>query len=124
MTDDFSFWLAQLAGQNPDFTPGHPESGFYKTRRRRTEYAPILGKRRNKATVTFEPVAIWRDNAGLHCVIGAYPNQQHITDADRIDEIFSYCLRNAIDHHEYEELANENQRLYQRDFNRARKGAG
>jgi hypothetical protein len=106
MTDDFYFWRAQLAGQNPDFTPGQPESGFYKTRRRRTEYAPVLGRRRNKVTVTFEPVAIWRDHAGLHCVMGAHQNRQHITDADRIDEIFSYCLRNAIEYSEYKELAN------------------
>jgi hypothetical protein len=104
MTDDFSFWRAQLAGQNPDFTPGQPESGFYKTRRRKTEYAPVLGQRRNKVTVTFEPVAIWRDDAGLHCVMGAHPNQQHITDADRIDECFSYCCRSAISHEEYEDM--------------------
>jgi hypothetical protein len=105
MSDQWDFWRAQLAGENPDFTPGNPESGFYKTRRRRTEYAPVLGQRRNKVTVTFEPVAIWRDENGLNCVVG----KQFITDADRVDEIFSYCLRNAIEHEEFERLNNEDE---------------
>jgi hypothetical protein len=105
MTDDWRFWQAQLRGEEPQTTPGTPHAGFYTLRKRTTEYAPILGQRRNKVTTVHLPVAIWNEGHNWHCVIGNGDDAEHYTDMARIDEtIFSRCCRNAIEYAEYERL--------------------
>ena len=100
----WDFWFAQLAGENPETTPGTPHAGFYTNRRRVTfdNPEPGPGKPRKKIKVFEETVAIWQDESGWHCLIHSENGQRHLTDVDAIDEIFSRCCRTAITHEAYE----------------------
>lgn len=109
MTADWSFWRAQLAGEQPETTPGTPHPGFYLHRRRWTRYNDDPNRKpgdpRKKVTTQDVTVAIWEDN-GWHMVIG---REEYYRDPDFIDETFSRCCRNAIEFDEYERLRNENE---------------
>ena len=98
---DWSFWHSQLAGLEPETTPGVPHQGYFMLRRRTTRENDDPNRRpgdaRKKVTTTHLPVAIWFDD-GWHCRIGA---DEYITDVDVIDNIFSRCCRAAITHDEY-----------------------
>jgi hypothetical protein len=80
----WDFWLAQMAGKQPETTPGHPPSGFYRGR-------ALDGA---KQVTVNEAIAIWRDEDGklfFKSSVGRI-----VTDADRIDEIFSRVCRKPI----------------------------
>lgn len=101
--DEWHFWHSQLAGLEPETTPGKPWSGYYMLRRRTTRDNDDPNRRpgdaRKKVTTTHLPVAIWFDD-GWNCRIGA---DEYITDVDVIDQfIFSRCCRAAITFEEYE----------------------
>jgi hypothetical protein len=110
MDDDWSFWMSQLAGENPETTPGTPHAGYYLLRRRisRPNDDPNRkpGDPRRKVETTHLPVAIWNDG-GWHMVIG---REEHYRDVDQIDETFSRCCRNAITYDEYQELTHVHER--------------
>ena len=102
MSDDWKFWQDQIEGKNPETTPGTPHQGYFMRRRRETHSIPVeemkIGGSRKRVTTTQEPVAIWRDDQGWHCVING---ALHLTDVEQIDQIFSRCCRQAIPYIEY-----------------------
>jgi len=101
MDSDWSFWLAQLAGENPETTPGCPWAGFYLLRERR-RWADVRGGRRWRVETNHWPTAIWNNNGDWHCVITRASETSHVIDITAIDEgIFSRCCRAAITHDEY-----------------------
>lgn len=102
--DDWRFWHSQLAGAEPETTPGVPHQGFYMLRRRTTRENDDPNRRpgdpRKKITTTHIPVAIWFED-GWRCLVG---REEYITDAAVIDEvIFCRCCRSAITHEDYEQ---------------------
>ncbi len=107
MSEDWSFWRDALAGGTPETSPGTPMQGYYLSRRRTTYRDPIVGKRRNRVEVTFNPVAIWHDENGWHCLTHANGQQFYIQDIEKIDELFSYCCRSPITYENYLELTAE-----------------
>ena len=102
MNDDWTFWQEQVEGKTPETTPGTPHQGYYLYRRRTTHSIPVeemqIGGSRKRVTTTHEPVAIWHDETGFHCLING---DVHLTDVEQIDNIFSRCCRNAITYTEY-----------------------
>lgn len=106
MDDEWTFYHAQLAGEEPDCTPGKPWSGFYMLRRRTTRENDDPGRRpgdpRKRVTVEHLPVAIWRDDLGWQCRIGRENSFEYLNDVDAIDVIFSKSCREAIDFDTYE----------------------
>jgi hypothetical protein len=113
MTDQWSFWLRALAGENPQsMVRGVPEQGFFLLRERKSTRTPegerTIGGPRHKATTTYSPVAIWADESGWHCVITRPWKTSHLTDPAEIDEtVFSPCSRSPITHDRYLELVKE-----------------
>jgi hypothetical protein len=109
MSEEWRFWKAQLAGETPETTPGTPHAGFYILRRRWTRENDDPNRRpgdpRKKVTTEDLPVAIWLDGS-WHMVIG---KEEYYRDVDRIDDTFSRCCRNAIDHETYERMRHEHE---------------
>lgn len=102
----WSFWQEQLAGNNPETTPGTPHQGYYINRNRQTypNPNPRPGDPRNKVKTTMEPCAIWHDADGWHCVITGEDGPRYTQDVERIDYTFSRCCRQAIGYDEYRNL--------------------
>ena len=92
---DYDWYFAQLDGKNPETTPGTPYCGFYRLRRRMMidNPNPAPGESRKNPKVIFEPVAIWKDEAGQFCCAkpGWTPTKQ-----DEIDNLFSRVCRDAV----------------------------
>jgi hypothetical protein len=109
MSEEWRFWKAQLAGETPETTPGTPHAGFYILRRRHTRENDDPNRKpgdpRKKVTTEDLPVAIWLDGS-WHMVIG---KEEYYRDVDRIDDTFSRCCRNAIDHETYERMRHEHE---------------
>ncbi len=105
---EWRFWRAQLAGEQPETTPGTPHAGFFVLRRRYTRENDDQNRRpgdpRKKVTTVHLPVAIWLDG-GWHAVVG---DEEYYRDVDQIDDLFSRCCRNAIEHETYEEMRHAN----------------
>lgn len=113
MSDQWDFWLRQLAGENPPLPAGigKPVWGFYLLRQRYTWAREAHEKKigtRNKVATYFWPVAIWQDESGWHCVVtrtdrdGKPYKTSYLTDPFEIDEsIVSRCCRAAITHDDY-----------------------
>lgn len=102
MSDDYAFYWSQMAGENPETTPGTPHCGYYRRRIRATvENAnPEPGAPRKNTTLRFEPVAIWKDGDKFRCMIGNR-DLSHLPD-DAIDtEIFARVCRDAIPYEVY-----------------------
>lgn len=109
MTDEWTFWREQLAGREPETTPGTPHAGYYINRNRQTyrNPNPRPGEPRNKIDMTYEPCAIWKDETGWHCLIHGKKAEREYSDTDTIDEIFSRVCRMAIPYDEYQQRAAE-----------------
>jgi hypothetical protein len=104
MTDPWQFWRDQIAGLEPETTPGTPHAGYYHLRRRITypNPHPTAGGPRRKVKVYHDPVAIWRDETGWNCLITREEGgASHITNVDAIDNIFSRCCRDALTYEKY-----------------------
>jgi hypothetical protein len=108
--DQLNWYYDQLAGLEPETTPGEPKAGFYLLRRRivRPNRDPNRrpGDARNKVTTVHVPVEIWHDG-GWNMKITHDGAEEYWRDPDFIDEQFSRCCRNAITRTEYERLCNE-----------------
>ena len=92
--NDWSFWIAQLAGFNPETTPGEPHAGFYTSGSSGEAY---------KRARPVDYIAIWKDEDGEWI---AKTNQStggvKINRGWQVDEyVFPRCCRNAIDHETY-----------------------
>jgi hypothetical protein len=119
VSDGWSFWLRQLAGETPPLPAGHGEPvwGFYLLRQRyswKREGAEIKIGTVNKVSTHWWPVAIWQDDSGWHCLVtradqdGKPYRTEYLTDPVAIDErIVSRCCRTAIDHDAYLALVKE-----------------
>lgn len=109
MTDPWQFWMDQLRGLEPDCTPGTPHQGYYLNRNRKTypNPEPGPGKPRKKVSTSYDPVAIWQDEDGWHCVITGPEGKRYLNNVEAIDNLFSYCCRNAIGYDEYLEKVAE-----------------
>ena len=95
MTDEWTFWREQLAGREPETTPGTPHFGYFLAK----EYITIPGGA--KRVLTDIPVAIWHDDDEWRALI-ARPIRDHaMTGTDRVDELFARCCRDAIQFDEY-----------------------
>ena len=118
MTDPWQFWQEQLAGRNPETTPGTPHAGYYINRNRQTyrNPNPRPGDPRHKVSTTYEPVAIWHDDAGWHCMIHGKHGIREMNDTDAIDNLFSYVCRTAIPYMEYIDRVAEYEKEYSREL--------
>ena len=98
--NDFQFYYDQLAGKNPETTPGTPHCGFYRLRSRRMidNPNPSPGQPRKKPDVRYEAIAIWKDEGKFVCARqwGRAPEHQ-----DEIDDLFSRCCRDAVTEADY-----------------------
>jgi hypothetical protein len=107
--DPFNWWADELAGLNPETTPGEPKAGFYLLRRRivrpNRDQNRRPGDSRNKVETKMIPVAIWFED-GWHMLIG---KDEYSENVEFIDEQFSRMCRNAITETEYKRLCHENQ---------------
>ena len=92
MNDQYDWWRRQLAGEYPEVSPGDPKSGFY----RESFYKSNGTKKREKA---WRYIAIWRDESVVNCRVSEGYEPKHL---DEIDELFSWCCRNAITEDEYQ----------------------
>ena len=94
MSDPWAFWLAQLAGEEPETTPGTPHAGFYRGGSAGAAY-------KRKFPETF--IAIWQDEDGEW--IARTDRADGTVTVQRgwqVDEfVFPRCCRNAITHEEY-----------------------
>lgn len=90
MTDPWAFWTAQLAGQEPESTPGTPHFGYFLAK----EYITIPGGA--KRVLTEIPVAIWNEDGDWRAVISRPLRDMALTGSDKCDELFARCCRDAI----------------------------
>ena len=104
--DRWQFWRGQIAGLNPETTPGTPHCGYFLARRRESapNPSPRVGEPRRKVATFHDPVAIWFDESGWHCLITREDGARHFTDIDAIDNVFSRCCREALPYTEYLKL--------------------
>lgn len=94
---NYDFWKQSLAGEKPKMFVDDPQLGFY----RRGVYEKREGKARKR--VGWEPVAIYFNTGeGL---IGAAIGQNHTTDRDKINELWSYCAGYPISEETYRAVA-------------------
>lgn len=100
MADDFTFWRAQLAGKNPETTPGTPHSGYYRSRRWVSDKANT-GKR----VAIYEPVAIWKEGDKFCCLIGTR-DLSKLPDDEIDNDVFAGCCRDAISYETYQAALN------------------
>ena len=112
--DPLNWYYDQLAGLEPETTPGQPFSGYYLLRRRlkRPNDDPKRrpGDSRNKVRTVFLPIHIYYDN-GWRMVVNNEVSEEHHRDPDYIETAFSLSCRQAITKQEYEDRINENQRV-------------
>lgn len=96
MTDAYHFWRSQLAGENPDTTPGTPHAGFYTSGSAGASY------KRERPT---DYIAIWQDEDGDWIARTDQSNGQvKFNRGWQVDEfVFPRCCRNAISYEEYTE---------------------
>ena len=92
--DPYAFWRAQLAGENPETTPGTPHAGYYTSGSAGTAY-------KRERPVDF--IAIWQDDDGEWVARTDQANGEvRITTGWAVDEfVFSRCCRNAIEYEDY-----------------------
>ena len=114
MSDLWQFWRDEIAGLNPETTPGTPHAGYYLARRRESfpNPNPGVGQPRRKVVTYHDPVAIWHDESGWHCLItreGSTP--VYLTDVEQTDQLFSRCCREAITYSKYIELVPEQEQV-------------
>lgn len=95
MSDEWTFWREQLAGLNPETTPGTPQFGYFVAK----EYVSIPGGA--KRVLTDTPVAIWSIGDEWHALITKPTREFAVYGKDNVDEIFARCCRNAIAFDEY-----------------------
>lgn len=81
-TNEWAGWQALLAGNLVNTDPNEPFTGFYRTRR--IKDGP------------FVPVAYWRENGKLMCVIDG-----KVQSEERAIDQWIYCVRNPISHEAY-----------------------
>ena len=105
MSDDWHFWHSQLAGLEPETTPGVPHQGYFMLRRRTTRENDDTNRRpgdaRKRVTISHLPMAIWKDNGVWHCRIGRCGSFEYLNDVGAIDYAFSVACRRAITFDEY-----------------------
>ena len=91
---DYAFWEAQLAGENPETTPGTPHAGFYRGGSSGKPY-------RAKMPETY--IAIWQEDGLWIARIDHTDGQPpYMVVGWRVDEfIFPRCCRNAISYEDY-----------------------
>src|SRR3954447_23026650 len=80
MEQDYTFWRAQLAGENPAVTPGEPQAGYYRT-------------------PSHQAVVIWYNEELKPRAQTTSRNGSHslIRDPDAIDELFSRICRSPVE---------------------------
>lgn len=113
--DPLNWWADELAGLNPETTPGEPKAGWYLLRKRivTPNDAPDRrpGDPRSKVRVVHLPIFIWHES-GWQCVIHHEDGTRlQYSGADTVDEFFSRCCRAAITKSEYEERINDSYRI-------------
>lgn len=91
---DWWFWHAQLAGENPEVTPGTPHAGFFRGGSAGAAY-------KRKFPETF--IAIWQDEDGEWIARTDQAGRPvQVVRGWPVDEyIFPRVCRNAIDYDEY-----------------------
>jgi hypothetical protein len=92
---EWQFWQDQLAGREPDVTPGTPHQGYFVAK----EYVAIPGGA--KRVLTDMPVAIWFENDHWTAAIHRPTKDYSLYKTDEVDELFARCCRNAIRYDEY-----------------------
>jgi hypothetical protein len=113
-SDPWWFYFEQIAGLEPECTPGTPHCGYFLLRRRIVRHnddpARRPGDPRHKVTTLHLPAAIWLDDDGCFRLQIDHPDgfQEIHSDTDRIDEFFARMCRNAISKDEYRERVNAN----------------
>jgi hypothetical protein len=92
--DQWQFWRDQLAGKNPETTPGHPHTGIY---RQKTSKKGQNGER----IPVDRSVYIWWQDGKCFCLVsdGFCPKVP-----DEIDELFARVCRNAVTKAQYDEF--------------------
>jgi len=99
MDQDWSFWMAQLSGSEPETTPGTPHAGFYRGGSSGAAY-----KRAFPETL----IAIWQEDGEWVARTDRAGAQPIIQRGWRVDEfVFPRCCRNAITHETYIEKIKE-----------------
>lgn len=81
---DYTFYFAQLAGQNPEVTPGKPQPGYYRTQ-------------------SHDAVVIWRARNQLYA--DKTPRDGRVVQLEKewqIDELFSQVCRRPVTDDAYE----------------------
>lgn len=103
--DPWAWWRAQLAGENPEATPGTPHNGYYRLRKWVSDPT-----RPGKRVVKMVPIALWQHelNGWLIASDRSGPREINLNDAD---DLFASCCRNAIPHDEYEREVYGDERL-------------
>jgi hypothetical protein len=105
--DPLNWFYDQLAGLEPETTPGTPKCGYYLLRRRIVRHnddpARRPGDPRHKVTTLHLPAAIWLDEDGCFRLQIDHPDgfQEIHSDTDTVDSFFSRMCRNAITRDEY-----------------------
>ena len=93
MDQDWSFWMAQLSGAEPETTPGRPWAGFYRGGSSGAAYKRVFPQ-------TY--IAILQEDGEWIARTdraGALPIIQRGWKVDEF--VFPRCCRNAIEHSEY-----------------------
>lgn len=101
----WSFWMMQLAGEEPSDIFG-PHWGFFAL----GEWISPEPPERKKRPVS-SPVAIWQDDGEWQCLITRRWGPSHLIGVMNAHEIFARCCRDPLTHEAYlaqvKELENE-----------------
>lgn len=100
----WDWWGAALKGERRDFDPTKVQSGYYRIRfgtNAPSRYAP--------ATARFEPVAIWRDESGLHVIVGG-KDHSALDEAELSERFFARCCNSPISYEQYIAVADRGER--------------
>ena len=119
---DWSFWQAQLAGKEPETTPGTPHAGFYQADRRKTfpNPNPRVGEPRRKVKIVSGVCAIWCERGEWLCRMDTEDALYMVSGQDEVDGIFSHVCRKAINQDEYSKKVQDHE---QHRDNRAKAAA-
>lgn len=116
MSDAYAFWQAQLAGKEPETTPGTPHAGFYANDWRESyrNPNPTVGGPRRKIRIIPGVTAIWFENDEWLCRTDTPEGVRLAHGADDVDAIFARVCRKSISFetytrkvHEYEQHRSE-----------------
>lgn len=95
MQNEWQFWQDQLAGKEPESTPGSPHNGYFLAK----EYITIPGGA--KRVLTEIPVAIWFENEVWNALITRPTRDFALNSIGAVDELFARCCREAIGFDDY-----------------------